>query len=159
MNERGIRVYADPSVYGGAFDVEYEVPTKRFFELIRVGKVRLIVNPFIESELAHSPVPVRQLLDEIQQFSERHELAKRALVFMNRYLRLIEPSEQDIGNSLHVALATVSQCDMLVSWKHRHYGASYWLNRYHEVNQLERNTPLVFCSPWTLIRTSEEDRG
>lgn len=33
-----IRVYADTSVYGGVFDEEFSVPSRRFFDRVRQGR-------------------------------------------------------------------------------------------------------------------------
>ncbi len=36
-----IRVYADASVYGGAFDEEFDAASREFFDAVRAGRFRL----------------------------------------------------------------------------------------------------------------------
>lgn len=36
---RAIRVYADASVYGGAFDEEFEAASREFFDCVRAGRI------------------------------------------------------------------------------------------------------------------------
>ncbi len=43
----GIRVYADTSVYGGAFDEEFAEASRSFFDQVRAGRFRLIVSPIV----------------------------------------------------------------------------------------------------------------
>jgi hypothetical protein len=41
---RALRVYADTSVFGGYFDAEFAAESERFFDLVRVGRVKLLVS-------------------------------------------------------------------------------------------------------------------
>ena len=69
MNNR-IRVYADASVYGGAFDEEFDVASQRFFERVRAGRFRLVVSTVVRDELVEAPERVRTLFDEMHSVAE-----------------------------------------------------------------------------------------
>jgi len=45
------RVYADTSVYGGAFDEEFQNASNAFFEAIRENYFQLIVSDIIRREV------------------------------------------------------------------------------------------------------------
>jgi hypothetical protein len=47
-----LRVYADTSVFGGCFDAEFATESKRFFDLVRRGGVKLVVSEVVVRELA-----------------------------------------------------------------------------------------------------------
>ncbi len=49
------KVYADSSVFGGAFDEEFERPSRTFFDQVRAGRFHLTVSPVIEDEMAEAP--------------------------------------------------------------------------------------------------------
>jgi len=55
------RVYADTSVYGGCFDVEFEAESRAFFEAVRRGRFELVISPTVLSELQRAPEQVRRI--------------------------------------------------------------------------------------------------
>ena len=57
-----LRVYADTSVFGGSFDAEFASESERFFDLVRVGRVKILVIEVVVRELANAPGRVRELL-------------------------------------------------------------------------------------------------
>jgi hypothetical protein len=46
-----IRVYADASVYGGAFDDEFDTASGDFFASVRAGRFQLVVSTVVRDEL------------------------------------------------------------------------------------------------------------
>lgn len=46
-----IRVYADPSVYGGAFDEEFDAASKAFFAEVRKERFQLVASTVVQDEL------------------------------------------------------------------------------------------------------------
>jgi hypothetical protein len=56
-----MRIYVDTSVFGGCFDDEFADPSRRFFELVRAGRVLALVSEVVVRELAEAPDRVRQL--------------------------------------------------------------------------------------------------
>jgi hypothetical protein len=54
------RVYADTSVFGGLFDVEFQRATKAFFEGVNQGRYTLVTSVLVARELHVSPRRVRE---------------------------------------------------------------------------------------------------
>ena len=50
-----LRVYADTSVFGGSFDAEFAIESERFFDLVRAGRVKILVSEVVVRELANAP--------------------------------------------------------------------------------------------------------
>ena len=50
-----IRVYADASVYGGAFDEEFDAASREFFAAVRAGRFQLVVSTVVRDELKEAP--------------------------------------------------------------------------------------------------------
>lgn len=55
---RSLRVYADTSVFGGASDPEFAVPTLAFFDHVRAGALELVVSALVVDELEAAPAQV-----------------------------------------------------------------------------------------------------
>ena len=52
-----LTVYVDTSVFGGCFDAEFEAQSRRFFDLVRAGRVVVMVSPVVLDELREAPPP------------------------------------------------------------------------------------------------------
>nr|VFK45217.1 MAG: hypothetical protein BECKSD772F_GA0070984_12151 [Candidatus Kentron sp. SD]VFK49702.1 MAG: hypothetical protein BECKSD772E_GA0070983_12191 [Candidatus Kentron sp. SD] len=46
-----MKVYADTSVFGGAFDQEFAKPTRQFFAEIDAGRFTLVTSAIVEAEI------------------------------------------------------------------------------------------------------------
>ena len=58
-----IRVYADTSVFGGAFDEEFETVSRTFFNQVRSGRFKLITSALVQEEVDPAPTQVRELFN------------------------------------------------------------------------------------------------
>lgn len=43
-----IRVYADTSVFGGAFDEEFQAASRTFFDQVRNGRFKLVTSALVQ---------------------------------------------------------------------------------------------------------------
>ena len=75
----GIRIYADTSVYGGAFDEEFAEASRTFFDQVREGRFRLIVSPIVHDELEGAPHHVRALFEELRRLGENVDVTAEAV--------------------------------------------------------------------------------
>ncbi|MFQ6036465.1 MAG: PIN domain protein, partial [Sedimentisphaerales bacterium] len=57
-----LRVYADTSVFGGCFDVEFAEESKSFFEDIKAGKFIVVVSSTTLGELDRALQQVQKVL-------------------------------------------------------------------------------------------------
>ena len=53
-----LRVYADTSVFGGCFDKEFEVESRKFFEEVGEGRFVAVVSDITAIELEGAPQEV-----------------------------------------------------------------------------------------------------
>lgn len=157
MNGRIIRVYADTSVYGGAFDDEFHRPSERFFAQVRSGRFRLINSPVVLQELEGAPANVQALFSEMIQFSETAGITDAALDLQEAYLAGGVVSRKDAGDALHVALATVSGCTLIVSWNFRHIVQFNRIRMYNAVNRLRGYPMIDIYSPLEVIHDEQRE--
>lgn len=56
------RLYFDTSVFGGAFDMEFEEETLLLFEKVKLGQIIYVYSDLTESELSKAPKQVQFFL-------------------------------------------------------------------------------------------------
>jgi predicted nucleic acid-binding protein len=115
-----IRVYADTSVYGGVFDDEFAKASRAFFDRIRDGSFHLVVSALVEDELAQAPLEVRDWFGGFRAEAGSVKVTDEALALQQAYLDAGIVTPKSIDDALHVALATVGRCGLIVSWNFRH---------------------------------------
>ena len=129
-------MYADTSVSGGVFDAEYSASNSAFFDRVKSGGFRLVVSPVIRPEISPAPRAVKDLYEEFTILAEVVDLTPAAAELQSAYIehRIVSPKYE--ADALHVALASVSGCDALVSWNMRHIVQMNRIRGYNAVNEL-----------------------
>ena len=116
MQDAPIRVYADTSVFGGVFDEEFARASTVFFDGIRSGRLLLVTSAIVEDELVGAPTKVRQYFEQLLPLMHRAELSEQAIALRRAYIAEGIVTEESAADALHVAVATVGVCPVLVSW-------------------------------------------
>lgn len=142
-----MKIYADTSVFGGVYDEEFAEPSKAFFAEVDAGKFRLFVSAIVQTEIASAPQPVQDFFERMLATSEIIELTEEVLNLRNAYLNagIITPKSTD--DAAHVALATISGCDMIVSWNFKHIVHFQKIPKYNAVNTLNGYHSIHIFSP------------
>jgi len=115
QKSESVRVYADTSVFGGVFDDEFEIPTKEFFNEVKSGRFGLVTSAVVKTEIETAPVHVREFFNQMLPAAEIAEVTEEALRLQRAYLtaRILSPNWT--VDALHVALASVHRCALIVS--------------------------------------------
>ena len=120
MGKRPMRVYADTSVFGGAFDPQFERGSKAFFDRVREGAFEAAISALVLDELKPAPARVRSLFEELEPWLVRVDTGKEAYELQEAYLQASVVGRKWETDALHVATATVRGCRAIVSWNFRH---------------------------------------
>lgn len=154
---RSIRVYADSSVFGGCYDDEFEEPSKRFFAQVRAGRFALVTSPLVAQEIAFAPEPVRGFYDSLLDYMEIVPVNEDAEQLQQAYLDagIVPGSAQT--DALHVAVATVSACALIVSWNFRHIVHFQRMAQYNLVNLRYGYPQIGIFSPLEVIENENEN--
>ena len=157
MEKAPARVYADTSVFGGVFDKEFTTASESFFEQARQRSFQLVVSDVIRKEIADAPQPVRALFDEMLVAAEIAEITADALRLRQAYIdaHILSPKWSD--DALHVALATVSGCAMIVSWNFKHIVHYQKIPLYNAVNTLQGYGNIFIYSPLEVMGYGDQD--
>ena len=157
MNEPAIRVYADTSVYGGVLDDEFAEPTNVFFDQVARGRFRLVLSTVVMDELEAAPKSVRALFEERRRTGEIIDVTEEALTLQEAYLQANILGRRWETDALHVALATVAQCRLIVSWNFRHLVNFEKIPLYNGVNLAKGYAPVAIHTPQEVIAHEDQD--
>jgi predicted nucleic acid-binding protein len=158
MHAKTKRVYCDTSVIGGVLDREFAGHSRRFLDLVLGGRFRLVLSPVVDAEIRAEETPdeVVAEYERLLPLSETVEVAAEALRLQRAYIDagILGPKWQ--GDALHVALASVSGCELIVSWNFRHIVNYQKIPLYNAVNALQGYGPISIFSPLELVESDEE---
>lgn len=142
------RLYLDTSVFGGYFDPEFEPWTKLLFDRIQEGGFQLLYSQLTDEELRAAPKEVRDLLLAIPEGSiELLDMTEETLALADHYVEEEVVGRSSRADCLHIALATLNNADILVSWNFKHIVNINRIRGYNSVNykfghqMLEIRTP------------------
>jgi len=150
------RVYADTSVFGGVFDEEFEVPSKQFFKSVQQGVFKLVVSELIRKEISEAPQGVQDFFSEMLLEADVAEITSKSLKLRDAYISagILSPRWSD--DALHVAIATVTRCTMIVSWNFQHIVNFRKMPLYSAVNTLQGYGPIAIYSPMEVVGYGKE---
>ena len=157
MNEPVIRVYADTSVFGGIADEEFSHESRMFFDQVRAGRFALLTSALVVDELDHAPTAVRNIFEDLLPATEIVSIDEAALALQAAYLAEGILTEKSSSDALHVALATVAQAAVIVSWNFKHIVHFDKIRRYNAVSRLQGWHELSIHSPSEVIVHEDED--
>ncbi|MCW5935405.1 MAG: type II toxin-antitoxin system VapC family toxin [Fimbriimonadia bacterium] len=150
------RVYADTSIFGGYFDQEFEIPTRRFFEQVRCGHFLLVSSRLVQLEIVPAPLQVRDLFDEMLPNMHLVEISEDAQQLQQFYLKAGIVTHAAFNDALHVATASTSGCSMIVSWNFKHIVHYQRIPQYNLVNVQQGYTQIAIFSPLEVIGDEDE---
>ena len=144
------RIYVDTSVIGGCLDEEFREDSTELFEVFRQGNATMLISNITLDELADASPPVRRATSAVP--SEHTELlssSKKAEELADAYITGGAIGGANLTDALHIAIATLADADVLVSWNFRHMVNWRRINAYNEINR-QMGYPAID------IRTPEE---
>jgi len=154
---RIMRIYVDTSVIGGCFDEEFSDDSKRLIEYALSGKIVLLVSDVVLRELENAPVFVRNLISTLPDSCiERLYSDKESFELRDSYVEAKILGPKWLDDMTHVAIATVSRADAIVSWNFKHIVRLDKMKAYNQVNLLNGYGILTIISPVEVMADEEE---
>ncbi len=153
------RGYVDTSVLGGTQDEEFREPSRRFFEQVKAGGYVILTSATTLRELAGAPEAVRNVLADVPEGSvleipEQVEQEARALV--EAYIAERVLGEAREADAMHVAVASVAEADLLLSWNFRHIVNYDRIRKFNAVNALNGYPEIEIRSPLEVVYGDED---
>ena len=143
-----MRIYIDTSVFGGCFDAEFEEWSLKLFGLIADGKYTVVISDVTEDELRDAPEHVRQLLKDLpRKRLDVMKLTDEAKALASAYIKERIVTKKSKADTEHIAIATIAQVDLLVSWNFKHIVNYDRIRLYNAVNLKHGYKMLEIRSP------------
>lgn len=156
MKRRILKVYADTSVYGGVFDEEFEEASKLFFKQVDMGIFELIISPIVIDEIDPAPKHVRDLFYGYANESTILDVHEEIIQLHNQYISKGIVGKNCKADALHVAFATVSECNIIVSWNFKEIVHFQKIPMYNAVNKINGYNNIAIHTPEEVIYYEEE---
>ncbi|WOK05247.1 hypothetical protein RT717_19390 [Imperialibacter roseus] len=129
------RLYLDTSVFGGYFEPEFDMWTKILFDRLQQGQYKLLYSTLIDNELIPAPKKVRDLVLTIPDDKiEAIEITPESLYLADLYIKENVVGKTSRPDCIHIALATLNNADILVSWNFKHIVNINRIRGYNSIN-------------------------
>jgi predicted nucleic acid-binding protein len=152
MESRIQRIYLDTSVIGGYYDSEFEEDTRILFEKIKLEQFHVVLSDITEGELQEAPEMIRNLFIELSTgLATKIELTEEAVQLADTYLAEKVVGKTSRVDCFHIALATIHQVDILVSWNFKHIVNVQRIRGYNAVNMKMGYPTIDIRSPKEII--------
>lgn len=152
------RVYLDTSVLGGCFDPEFAEWSNGLIQDLQNGLFKTVLSQVTAAEIEDAPEQVQVLYAELLTLDpEIIEATESALELADAYQErnILTPKFYDDG--LHIALATIAEADVLVSWNFKHIVRFDKIRLFNAVNLEYGYKPLQIYSPREVTTYGTED--
>ncbi len=151
------RVYLDTSVIGGCLDPEYARWSKGLLADFRLGLLKAILSDIIAAEIEDAPLPVQEIYAELLTWQpDLIGVAEPALELAELYQQRGILTPKFYADGLHVALATIAEADVMVSWNFKHIVHFDKIRLFNAVNLERGYKPLQIYSPREVASNEEE---
>lgn len=118
--KKPMKIYIDTSVFGGYFDIEFEVASKLFFEEIEKGIKKPVISDLTYSEIQKAPKQVRELYNTIEDKLTTIKVNSEIIALADAYIKAGALTKKSIEDAVHIASATIKKVDAIVSWNFKH---------------------------------------
>jgi predicted nucleic acid-binding protein len=145
-----LRIYIENSVIGGYFEDIFKEPTQKLFDLFRQGIYKAVISTHTIYELEKgAPAQVKENLKTLDY--EEHNVNAVMLNLAQKYLADKIVSEKYSDDALHIAVATVLNVDVLVSWNFKHIVNLNKIRLFNSINLREGYGILDIRTPQEVV--------
>lgn len=143
-----LRVYLDTSVVGGCFDPEFAAWSNALVDDFKAQRFVPVVSELVAAEVQVAPPQVQEKFDDLVDLgAELLRIDRNALALAAEYTRHGILPARFRNDLLYIALATVANVDVLVSWNFKHIVRLEKIRLYSAVNLEAGYKPLEIYSP------------
>ena len=152
------RFYFDTSVFGGAFDDEFEEETLMLFEKVSLGQIICVYSDLTESELTNAPKRVQTFFHQLDLKNlERVEVTPEGYELAQAYVHERVVGQTSLDDCIHIATATLNKVDILVSWNFKHIVNIFRIRGYNSINLRLGYGTLEIRSPKEIVGYENEE--
>jgi hypothetical protein len=151
------RIYIDTSVIGGCFDDEFAEWSNGLITDFRTGIFQPLLSEVVAAEVTDAPESVQSVYAELVSLNaEILTVDESALGLAEEYQKRGILTTNFYDDGLHIALATVAEADLLVSWNFKHIVRFDKIRLFNAVNIEFGYKPLQIFSPREVTMYGQE---
>ena len=146
------RYYIDTSVIGGCLDEEFEKASVRLMDLFVKGDKVALISDITIAELSRAPHDVQKILEGIpsdhieEVFLDEDSNSLSASYIEEKVIR-----GRFLADSQHIAIATVVNADVKISWNFKHIVNIERIRGFNSVNIKLGFGTMEIRSPWEVV--------
>ncbi|MBF0518413.1 MAG: PIN domain protein [Nitrospirae bacterium] len=141
-------IYVDTSVIGGCCDREFQEWSLGLLSNFKAGIFTLLLSELIDAEIQDAPNEVKDIYTEFRQCTEGICMVNtEAIELADAYLSHNILSQNYHNDALHIAVATIAEADLLVSWNFKHIVHFKKIQRFNAINLEMGYKQLLIYSP------------
>lgn len=142
------RVYIDTSVIGGCYDLEFAKWSNGLVKDFRLGHFKPILSEVVAAEIENAPERVRQKYYEIAAYgAEELEIDTNVTQLLGLFSKSKILSDKFQRDMTHIAIATINEIDILVSWNFKHIVHFDKIRQFNAVSIKAGYKPIEIHSP------------
>ncbi|MDR1291540.1 MAG: hypothetical protein LBK06_10100 [Planctomycetaceae bacterium] len=145
------KIYLDTSVVSMLDDSALGILTKNFFELVKQKDLyELVVSPIVTDEIGNAKIEKREAIFRfVRTLNNLVELPSNEKSYDLAMYYVVEGilNLNHIEDLLHVAYASLYECDAIVSWNRKHIANSAKKQKLNFCNFKYGYHPIIICTP------------
>jgi len=150
--KRKLRIYIDTSVIGGCCDNEFSEWSNRLIKDFKRGLYVPVISEITEAEISKAPQEVHDILfDLIQHKCEVILETEESIELAQQYIEAKILTANFENDARHIAVATVNNVDIVVSWNFKHIVHFDKIRLFNSVNIKEGYRSIEIYSPREVI--------
>ena len=149
-----MKVYADTSTIGGCFDEEFKEWSVALFEEFKTCVKIIMLSDLTLQELELARGEVREQINKIPEGNRiAIGITDEAIELAETYITEGALTNKSYNDALHIALATLNNCEVLASWNFKHIVNINRIRLYNSINLkhgyriMEIRTPREILKP------------
>ncbi len=147
-----LRIYIDTSVIGGCLDHTFSKESEMLFQMAERGEIELLISDLFLAELQRAPKEVKERFNVLpEKILETVNSSPESELLRDHYINDQIVSVKSINDAHHVAIATVSKADVIVSWNFQHIVHLSKIRRFNAVNIREGYQSIEIRSPREVV--------
>ena len=137
--------------------MEFAEASRRLIDAFKRDEIILVLSSLTSLEMQKAPATVKAVLEEVPEAHREYiDMTEEATKLAQNYINSEVIGAANYVDAQHIAMATVSRVDVLVSWNFRHIVNLQRIHGYNSVN-LRAGYPLLeIRSPEEVIDYEKE---
>lgn len=141
-----LKLYLDTSVYGGYFDEEFKAATQPLFERIMNKEFVVMQSNLLVRELLLAPQQVKDIYNAVPN-PQKIVYDNNSVNLAKKYIEEGVVGATSLSDCIHIAIATIYEAELLVSWNFKHMVNITKINGYNLINEKEGYKQIEIRSP------------